>query len=143
MLSFRLTKQTSKNVADTTFKAKNEIHSEQVKDNKRLWDGLETKNSIIKLLIDYFKQLADSIEKSNTTVPLLQTHDFSEHNNFILSKKYAHRVTYDKSRATNRLSPNRYQLLEPPSENIVLVSENIQNTDEFRLPGNVDEIHRN
>ena len=57
-------------------KAKTDVHSEQVKDNKRLWDKLETKNSIIKLLIDNYKKLADSISKSNTTVPLLQTPDF-------------------------------------------------------------------
>ena len=50
---------------------------EQIKGNKRLFDELETKDNIIKLLIDNFKQLADSIGKSNT-VPLLQTLDFSE-----------------------------------------------------------------
>ena len=66
-------------------KAKTDVHSEQVKD-KRLWDELETKNTIIKLLIDNFKQLADSIGKPNTTVPLLQTPDFSENSNFILPK---------------------------------------------------------
>ena len=68
-------------------KAKTDVHSEQVKDNKRLWDELETKNTIIKLLIDNFKQLAGSIGKPNTTVPLLQTPDFSENSNFILPKK--------------------------------------------------------
>ena len=52
-------------------KAKQDIHSEQVKDSKRLWDERETKNVIIKLLSDNFKQLADSIGKSNATVPLL------------------------------------------------------------------------
>ena len=52
-------------------KAKKDLQSEQVKDNKRSWDELETKNTIIKLLIDYLKKLADSIDKSNTTVPLL------------------------------------------------------------------------
>ena len=57
-------------------KAKTDVHCEQVKDNKRLWDKLETKNTIIKLLIDNYKKLADSISKSNTTVPLLQTPDF-------------------------------------------------------------------
>ena len=54
-------------------KARKDVHSEQVKDNKRLWDELETKNTIIKLLIDNSKQLADSIGKSNTTVPLFHT----------------------------------------------------------------------
>ena len=49
-------------------KAKKDVHSEQLKDNKRLWDELETKNTIMKLLADNFKQLADSIDKSNTTV---------------------------------------------------------------------------
>ena len=67
-------------------KAKKDVHSEQVKDNKRIWDELETKNTIIELLIDNFKQLADSIGKSNTTVPLLQTTYFSENSNFILRK---------------------------------------------------------
>ena len=52
-------------------KAKKDVHREQLKDNKRLWDELETKNTIIKLLIDNFKQLEDSIGKSNTVVPLL------------------------------------------------------------------------
>ena len=52
-------------------KAKTDVHREQVKGNKRLSDELETKNTIIKLLIDNFKQLADCISKSNTTVPLL------------------------------------------------------------------------
>ena len=52
-------------------KAKKDVHSEQLKDNKRLWDELETKNTNIKLLIDNFKQLEDSIGKSNTAVPLL------------------------------------------------------------------------
>ena len=33
--------------------------------------------------------------------------------------------------------------MEPTSENIVLVPENIQNTDALRLPGNVNEIHKN
>ena len=49
-------------------KAKKDVHSEQLKDNKRLWDELETKNTIIKLLVDNPKQLANSIGKSNTTV---------------------------------------------------------------------------
>ena len=124
-------------------KAKTDVHSEQVKDNKRLWDELETKNTIIKLLIDNFKQLADSIGKSNTTVPLLQTPDFSENSNFILPKKYAHKESYDKSKPTNILSPNRYQLLKPTSENTELVSENIQNTDALRLPGNENKLNRN
>ena len=53
--------------------AKKDEHIEQLKDNKRLWDELETKNTIIELLTDNFKQLADSISKSNTTVPSLQT----------------------------------------------------------------------
>ena len=123
-------------------KAKTDVHSEQVKDNKRLWDELETKNTIIKLLIDNFKQLADSIGKSNTTVPLLQTPDFSENSNFILPKKYAHKESYDKSKPTNILSPNRYQLLKPTSENTELVSENIQNTDALRLPGNENKLNR-
>ena len=52
-------------------KAKKDVHSKQVKHNKRLWGELETKNTIIKLLIDNFKQLEDSIGKSNTVVPLL------------------------------------------------------------------------
>ena len=52
-------------------KLKKDFDSEPVKDNKRLWDELETKNAIIQLVIDNFKQLADSIGKSNTTVPLL------------------------------------------------------------------------
>ena len=123
-------------------KAKKDVHSEQVKDNKRLWDDLETKNTIIKLLIDNFKQIADSIGKSNTAVPLLQTPDFRE-NNFILPKKYAHRETYDKSKPTNILSPNRYRLLEPTSENIDSVFEDVQNTDALRLPGNENEFNRN
>ena len=104
---------------------------------------LENKNTIIKSLIDNFKQLADSISKSNTSVPLLQTPDFPENSKFILPKKYAHRETYDKSKPTNILSPNRYQLLEPPSENFELVSENFQNTDALRLPGNDKELSRN
>ena len=57
---------------------------------------------------------------------------FSENSNFILPEKYAHRETYDKSKPTNILSPNRYQLLEPTSENIELVFDNIQNTDALR-----------
>ena len=77
-------------------KAKKDEQSEQVKDNKRLWDELETKNTIIKLLIDNFKQLADSIGKSNTAVPLLQTTDFSENSDFKLPKKYACKESYDK-----------------------------------------------
>ena len=60
-----------------------------------------------------------------------------------MPKKYAHRKTLDKSKPTNILSQNRYQLLEPTSENIELVSKNIQNTDALRLPGNVKEISRN
>ena len=124
-------------------KAKKDVHSEKANENKRLWDELENKNTIIKSLIDNFKQLADSIRKSNTSVPLLQTPDFPENSNFILPKKYAHRETYDKSKPTNILSPNRYQLLEPPSENFELVSENFQNTDALRLPGNDKELRRN
>ena len=81
--------------------------------------------------------------KSNTAVPLLQTPDFPENNNFILPKKYAHRETYDKSKPTNILSPNCYQLLEPTSENFELVSENFQNTDTLRLLGNDKELRRN
>ena len=50
-------------------KAKKDVHSEQLKDNKRLWNELETKNTIMKLLVDNPKQLANSIGKSNTTVP--------------------------------------------------------------------------
>ena len=101
-------------------KVKKDVHSEQrVKDNKRLWDELETSNTIIKFLIDNFKQLADSLGKSNTILPLLWTSDFSE-NNFIFPKEYAHRETYNKSKPTSLLWPNYYQLLEPTSENIEL-----------------------
>ena len=114
-------------------KTKKDVHSEQVKNNKRLWNKLETKNTIIKLPIGKLKQLADSIGQSNATVPLLQTPDFSENSNSILSKKYAHREPYDKSKQTNMLSQSRYQLLEPASENFVLVSESTQKTDVFRL----------
>ena len=59
---------------------------------------------------------------------------FSENSNFTLSKKYAHRETYDQSKPNNILSPNRNQLLEPTSENIVLVPGNIQNADALCLP---------
>ena len=89
----------------------------------------------MKLLIDNFKQLADSICKSNTTVPSLQTADFSENNNFILPVKYAQRIL--------REIPNCSQLLEPTSGNIELVSENIQNTDALRLSGNENKLNRN
>ena len=41
------------------------------------------------------------------------------------------------------MSPNRYQLLQPTSENTELVSENIQNTDALRLSGNENELNRN
>ena len=41
------------------------------------------------------------------------------------------------------MSPNRYQLLEPTSENIELVSENIQNTDVLHLSVNENELNRN
>ena len=78
----------------------------------------------------------------NTTVPLLQTTDFSENNNVILLKKYTHRESYEKSKETNILSPNRYQLFKPSSDNIELVSENIQNTDTLRLSGNENELNR-
>ena len=88
-------------------KAKTDVHSDQVKDNKQLWHELETKNTIIKLLIHNFKKLGDSLGKSNTTVPLLQTPDFSENSDFILPKKYAHKESYDRSKPTNILSPNR------------------------------------
>ena len=74
---------------------------------------------------------------------LLQTPDFSENSHFILPKKYAHKESYDKSKPTNILSPNRYQLLKPTSENTELVSENIQNTDALRLPGNENKSNRN
>ena len=124
-------------------KAKTDVHSEQVKDNKRLWEELETKNTIIKLLIHNFKQLAGSRGKPKTTVPLLQTPDLSENSNFIFPKKYAHKETYDKSKPTNILSPNRYQLLKPTSENTELVSENIQNTDALRLLENENKSNRN
>ena len=40
-------------------KAKKDVHSEQANENKRLWDELEIKNTIIKSLIDNYKQLAD------------------------------------------------------------------------------------
>ena len=76
-------------------------------------------------------------------MPLLQTPDFPENSNFILAKKYAHRETYDKSKPTNILSPNRYQLLESTSENFELVSVNFQNTDALRLPGIDKELRRN
>ena len=89
----------------------------------------------MKLLIENFKQLADSIGKSNTTVPSLQTADFSESNNFILPVKYAQRIL--------REIPNCSQLLEPTSGNIELVSENIQNTDALRLSGNENKLNRN
>ena len=59
----------------------------------------------------------------------------------ILPKKYAHRESYDKSKPTNTLSPNHYQLLEATSENIELVSDNIQNSDALRLPGNENELN--
>ena len=109
-------------------KAKKDVLSQQLKDNKRLSDELETKNTIIKLLIGIFKQLADFIGKSNTTVSLLQPTDFSENSDFILPKKYADKESYDKSKPTNILSPNRYQILKPTSENIELVFDNIQNS---------------
>ena len=73
-------------VLKTSSYANQGVHSEQVKDNWRLWDELETKSTIIKLLIENFKQLADSIGKSNTTASLLQTPNFSENNNFTVPK---------------------------------------------------------
>ena len=74
---------------------------------------------------------------------LLQPTDFSENSDFILPKKYADKESYDKSKPTNILSPNRYQILKPTSENIELVFENIQNTDALRLPGNENKLNRN
>ena len=124
-------------------KAKKDVHSEQVKDKKRLWDELEAKNTIIKLIFDNFKQIADSIGKWNTSVPILQTLNISENSNFILPKKHANRKSYDNSKPTNILSSNRYQLLEPTSDTIKLVSENIQNSDALRLPGNENKLNRN
>ena len=124
-------------------KAKKDVHSEQVKDKKRLWDELEAKNTIIKLIFDNFKQIADSIGKWNTSVPLLQTLNISENSNFILPKKHANRKSYDNSKPTNILSSNRYQLLEPTSDTIKLVSENIQNSDALRLPGNENKLNKN
>ena len=124
-------------------KAKKDVHSEQVKDKKRLWDELEAKNTIIKLIFDNFKQIADSISKWNTSVPLLQTLNISENSNFILPKKHANRKSYDNSKPTNILSSNRYQLLEPTSDTIKLVSENIQNSDALRLPGNENKLNKN
>ena len=124
-------------------KAKKDVHSEQVKDKKRLWDELEAKNTIIKLIFDNFKQIADSISKWNTSVPLLQTLNISENSNFILPKKHANRKSYDNSKPTNILSSNRYQLLEPTCDTIKLVSENIQNSDALRLPGNENKLNRN
>ena len=59
-----------------------------IKTTKQVHNELETKNTIIKLLIGNFKQLANSIGKSNTTVPLLQTTDFSENSNFILPQNF-------------------------------------------------------
>ena len=124
-------------------KAKKDVHSEQVKDKKRLWDELEAKNTIIKLIFDNFKQIVDSISKWNTSVPLLQTLNISENSNFILPKKHANRKSYDNSKPTNILSSNRYQLLEPTCDTIKLVSENIQNSDALRLPGNENKLNKN
>ena len=124
-------------------KAKKDVHSEKVKYKKRLWDELEAKNTIIKLIFDNFKQIADSIGKWNTSVPILQTLNISENSNFILPKKHASRESYDNSKPTNILSSNRYQLLEPTSDTIKLVSENIQNSDALRLPGNENKLNRN
>ena len=108
----------------------------------RYQNGLIKKISLISNFMTS-QPLTDSISKSNTSVPLLQTFDFPENSNFILPKKYAHRETYDKSKPANILSSSRYQLLEPPSENVELVSENFQNTDALRLPGNDKELRRN
>ena len=76
-------------------------------------------------------------------MPFLQTIDFSGNSNFILRKIYARRDSYEKSKRTNILSPSCYQLLEPTSENIELVSGNIQNTDALRLSRNENELNRN
>ena len=48
-----------------------------------------------------------------------------------------------KSKPINILSPNCYQLLKNTSENIELVSVNIQNTNALRLLGNENELNRN
>ena len=74
-------------------------------------------------------------------MPLLQTINFSENSNFILPKKSARRESYEKSKPTNILSPDRYHLLEPTSKNIELVSDSIQNTDALRLSGNENELN--
>ena len=89
----------------------------------------------MKLLIDNFKQLADSIGKSNTTVPLLQTTDFSENINFILPKKYTHRKSYEKSR---EIKTNKYIVTKS-----LLIIVNIQNSDALRLSGNENKLNRN
>ena len=73
---------------------------------------------------------------------LLQTTDFSENSNFLLPEKSVRRESYEKSKPPNIFSPNRYQLLEATSENIELVSENIQNTESLRLSGNENELNR-
>ena len=44
-------------------------------------------------------------------MPILQTPNFSENSNLMLPKKYAHKGSYDKSKQSNILSPNRHQLL--------------------------------
>ena len=77
-------------------KAKKDGHSEQVKDNKRVCDELETKNTIINLLIDNFKQIADSIAKSNTTASLLQTPTLQQikTNKYIITKSLSIIGTY-------------------------------------------------
>ena len=51
----------------------------------------------IKLLIENFKQLADSIGKSSNTVSLLQIPDFPENNKYILPKNmYTEKLIINK-----------------------------------------------
>lgn len=61
--------------------------NEHVKEKKRFCDDLETKNTIIKLLIFNFKQLADFIGKSNANLSLPQDSDFSKNENFIFTQR--------------------------------------------------------
>lgn len=51
----------------------------------------------IKLLIENFKQVADSIGKSNNTVSLLQTPDFPENNKYVLPNNM-----YEEKRIINK-----------------------------------------
>ena len=121
-------------------KAKPDVHNEHVKGSKQLQLELDTQDTIIKLLDDIFKQIAGSIVNPILLNFYSESLIFQKISILYCQKKYLQRESKNKSKLTDTILQNPYQMLEPTSENVEAKPKTIQMLIQCSL---ADIVHRN